>query len=144
MLLRHNRRPETAVDAPGLPLKLTDVKNLRSLTLRVDIETIRRPYEALVQTLHTITSPSFSEFVLEVGHVPETLEPADSAWKWRGTWIELDKMFERMEIERGFKVVIRAERVDRDLNFIAQARDRLSLMNTRERLVFEIGPFPEK
>ena len=53
-------------------------------------------------------------------------------------------MFERMEIERGFKVVIRAERVDRDLNFIAQARDRLSLMNTRERLVFEIGPFPEK
>ena len=53
-------------------------------------------------------------------------------------------MFERIDIERGFRVVIRAETMDDDLNFIAQARDRLSLMETRGRLFFEIGPFPER
>ena len=53
-------------------------------------------------------------------------------------------MFERIDVERGFRVVIRAEKVDKDLNFIAQARDRLPLINARERLFFEIGPFPEK
>ena len=125
-------------------MNLTDVTNLRSLTLRVDIEAIRYPYEALIQTLHTITSPSFSEFVLEVERVPGILEPADGAQKLWGTWVELDKVFERIEVEKGFKVVIRAEQVDKDFSFIAQARDRLPLMNMRERLVFEIGPFPEK
>ena len=52
-------------------------------------------------------------------------------------------MFERIDIERGFRVVIRAERLDKDLNFVAQAKNRLPLMDARERLVFEIGPFPE-
>jgi len=53
-------------------------------------------------------------------------------------------MFERIDIERGFRVVIRAENVDKELNFIAQAKNRLPLMAEREGIVFEIGPFPEK
>lgn len=127
-----------------MPLNLIDVTNLRSLTLRVDFEAIRYPYEVLSQTLHTITSPFFSELVLEVESVFNILEPASSAWKWWGTWTELDEMFERIDIERGFRVIIRAESVDVDSNFVAQVRDRLPLVDAREKLAFEIGPFPEK
>jgi hypothetical protein len=132
------------VDEKGLPLKLADVMNLRSLTLRVDFPEIGYPYGVLFQTLRTITSPFFSEFVLEVEFIPGILEGADNAWKWWGTWTGLDKLFEMMDVERGFKMVIRAEKLDKKLNFIAQARNRLPLMDARERLVFEIGPFPEK
>jgi len=121
-----------------------DVTNLRSLTLRIDFEAIRYPYEVLSQTLHTITSPFFSEFVLEVEKVFSNLEPACCAWRWWGTWTELDKMFERLDIERGFRVVFRAHNVDRESNFIAQAEDRLPLIAARGGIVFEIGPFPEK
>ena len=53
-------------------------------------------------------------------------------------------MFEEIDVKRGFTVVIRAEKVDDNSNFIAQAKDRLALMDARGRLVFEIGPFPEK
>ncbi|KAF9650475.1 hypothetical protein BDM02DRAFT_1379420 [Thelephora ganbajun] len=127
----------------GLPLNLVDVTNLRSLTLRVDFEAIENIYGVLSQTLHTITSPFFSEFVLEVEWVFRTLGPANSAWKWWGTWAELDEMFERIDNERGFKVVIRAENMHEHSNFMRQAEDRLPLMAARERLVFEIGPFPE-
>ena len=92
----------------------------------------------------TITSPYFFEFVLEVEYILGTLALGKSAWTWWGTWTELDKMFEKMDVERGFRVVIRTEKVDADLNFIAQARDRLLLIDAREKLVFEIGLFPEK
>lgn len=127
-----------------MPLNLANVTNLYSLTLRVDFGAIRYPLEVLYQTLHTITSPFFSEFVLEVECIIGTLGPASRAWTWWGWWTELDKMFEKLDAERGFRVVIRAEKVDGDLNFIAQAMDRLPLINARGRLVFEIGPFPEK
>lgn len=125
-------------------MNLTDVTNLRSLTLRVDFEALRYPYEVLSQTLHTITSPFFSEFVLEVEKVFSHLEPACGAWRWWGTWTELDKMFERLDIERGFRVVFRAQNVDRESNFIAHAKNRLPLIAARRGIVFEIGPFPEK
>ena len=125
-------------------MNLVDVTNLRSLTLRVDFEVIRYPYEGLSQTLHTITSPFFSEFVLEVERIPENLGPATDAWTWWGRWTELDKMFERKEVERGFRVIIMAEKVDKRSNFTEQARNRLPLMDARKGLVFKIGPFPEK
>ena len=127
-----------------MPLNLVDVTNLRSLALRVDFEGITYPYEVLSRTLHTITSPFFSEFILEVERVPISLGPARSAWEWWGTWTELDKMFEGLDIERGFRVIIRAENVDKESNFIAQAKDRLPLMTARKGIVCEIGPFPEK
>ena len=133
------------VDEKGLPVNLTDATNLRSLTLRVDFKAIRYSYGALSRTLSTITSPLFSEFVLEVERVPRTLEPARSAWMWwLETWTELDKMFERIDIERGFRVVIRAEKVDKESSFAAQAENRLPLMAARKGIVFEIGQFPEK
>lgn len=120
-----------------------DATNLRSLTFRVAFDTIRYPYDVLSQTLSTITSPFFSEFILEVKYVPSTLEPAHGAWRWWGTWTELDEMFARMDTERGVRVVIRAEEVDRGSNFIAQAESRLPLMAARKGIVFEIGPFPD-
>lgn len=135
---------EVAIGEKGLPFNLTKVKNLRSLALRVDFEAIRYPYNVLSQTLHTITSPSFSEFVLEVGWIPWNVEPAANAQIWWGTWTELDKMFEGMDVERGFKVIIRTERVDNRSNFIAQARDRLPLMDARNGLIFEIGQLREE
>ena len=141
LMQRHSKE---AVDEKGLPLNLVDVTNLRSFTLRVDFEDIRYPYEALSQTLHTIISPFFSEFVLEVRRVFPTREPTNGAWRWWGTWTELDKMFERLDKERGFRVVIRVEKLDREPNFFSQAEDRLLLMAARKRIVFEIGPFPEK
>ena len=52
-------------------------------------------------------------------------------------------MFERLDIERGFRVVIRVENVDREPNFFSQAEDRLPLMAARKGIVLEIGPFPE-
>jgi hypothetical protein len=79
-----------------------------------------------------------------VESVSRTLKPARSAWQWWGTWTELDEMFERMDIERGFRVVIRAESVDEEWHFIAQAEDRFPLMSVRKGIVFEIGPFPDK
>ena len=98
----------------------------------------------LSQTFSTITSPFFSEFVLEVERVPRTLGPAHSAWMRWDTWTKLDEMFERIDIERGFRVVIRAEEVDEGSNFIVQAEGRLPLMAARKGIVFEIGRFPEK
>jgi hypothetical protein len=94
----------------------------------------------LSQTLSTITSPFFSEFVVEVEWVPGILEQTHGPW----TWTELDKMFERIDIERGFRVVIRAERVDRESNFIARVENRLPLLAARKGITYEIGPFPEK
>lgn len=76
-------------------------------------------------------------------YIRKAHEPASLAWVWWGTWTKLDEMFERIDIERGFRLVIRAEKVEEGGNFIAQARDRFPLMTTRGRLVFEIGPFPE-
>ena len=127
-----------------MPVNLADATNLRSFTLRVDFQAIRYPYDALSRTLSTITSPFFSEFVLEVERVPGTLEPAQNAWMWWETWTELDEMFERLDIERGFRVVIRAREVDKESNFTAQAENRLPLMAARKGIVFEIGQFPEK
>ena len=141
---KSNCHSEEVLGEKGLPLNLADVANLRSFTLRVDFEDIRYPYEVLSQTLQTITSPCFSEFVLEVGRVFETREPAHCAWKWWGTWTELDRMFERLEVERRFRVVIRVESLDREPGFFLQAKDRLPLMAAREGIVFEVGPFPEK
>jgi len=137
-------RSEEAVDEKGLPLDLKDTTNLRSFTLRVDFEDIGYPYEALAETFQTITSFSFSEFVLEVGRVIPAREPAHCAWKWWGAWTELDKMFERLDTKRGFRVVIRVEKLDGEPYFFSQAEDRLPLMAARKGIVFEIGPFPEK
>ena len=53
-------------------------------------------------------------------------------------------MFERLDIERGFRVVIRVESLGRESNFFLQAEDRLPLMAARKGVVFEIRPFPEK
>lgn len=125
-------------------MNLVDVTNLRSFTLRIDFADIGDPYEALTQTLHTITSLFFSEFVLEVGRVSDTRGVGSRAWVCWGTWTGLDKMFERLNIERGFRVVIRVESLDRDPNFFLQAEDRLPLMAARKGIVFEIRPFPEK
>ena len=118
--------------------------NLRSLTLRVDFEVIRCPYDVLSRTVSTITSSFFSEFILEVERVPKTLESPRGAWKWWERWAELDEMFERIDIERGFRVVIRAEEVDRESNFTAETGNWLPLMAARKGVVFEIGQFPEK
>ena len=114
------------------------------MTLRAAFGVISLPNDVLFQTLSTITSPFFSEFILEVQSVPTNLEPGDDAWRWWGRWAELDEMFERLDMERGFMVVVRAEQVDRESNFTAQAEGQLPLMAARKRVVFEIGPFPEK
>ena len=116
-------------------MNLIDATVLRSLTVRVASQTVHHLHHALSQTLATITSPFFSEFILEMEKVPATLGPG---------WTEPDEMFERMDIERGFRVIIRAEEVDRDSNFIVQAEDLFPLMAARKRIVFEVGPFPEK
>lgn len=98
----------------------------------------------LFQTISTISSPFFSELVLEVEGVPTILELRGDAWRWWGSWTGLDKMFERIDIERGFRVVIRAEEVDEESNFTAEAEEQLPLMAARMGVDFEIGPFPEK
>jgi len=142
-ILQQRNRSEEATAERGLPLNLTDATNLRSLTLRVAFGIISLPNDVLFQTLSTITSPFFSEFVLEVEKVPTNLEPGNDAWGWWGRWIELDEMFERIDMERGFRVVFRAEEVDRESNFTAQAEGQLPLIVARKGVVFEIGPFPE-
>ena len=142
--LSQNHHSEDATAERGLPLNLTDATNLRSLTLRASFGIISLPNDVLFQTLSTISSPFFSEFILEVEKVPKNLEPGNDAWGWWGRWAELDEMFERIDMERGFRVVFRAEEVDRELNFTAQAEGQLPLMAARKRVIFEIGPFPEK
>ena len=102
------------------------------------------PREALSRTLSTITSPFFSEFILEVEWIPGSLRSVRDAQYWWGMWTEPDEMFERIDIERGFRVVIRAEDVGKESVFIAQAKDRLPLMTARNGINFEIGRFPEK
>lgn len=81
---------------------------------------------------------------MEVKNVPGTLDSVHNAWIWWGTWPELSKMFERIDAERGFRVIIRAEKVDKDLIFVEQAKNRFPSMDARKALVFEIGPFPER
>lgn len=131
--------PEKIIGHKGLPLDLVKVQNLRSLTLRVPFADLTDSYKSLSQTLYTVISPFFSEFVLEVENIWWTLR---ALW-WR-SWTELDEMFEAMDKERGFKVIVRTEKVEEKTAFIALARERLPLMNARERLIVEVGPFPEK
>ena len=140
-ILSHSNRSEGAIDEKGLPLNLAEATKLRSLTLRVAFDTIRYPCEVLYETLSTITSPFFTEFVLEVERVPTLLGPARDAWRWWGRWTELDEMFERMDIERGFKFVIWVEEMDRELNLISQAENRLPLMVARKGIVAKTEPF---
>jgi len=78
-----------------------------------------------------------------VERVPTLLGPSHDAWRWWGRWIELDEMFERIDIERGFKFVIRAEEMDRGLNLISQAENRLPLMAARKGIVSKTGPFSD-
>ena len=121
-----------------------DATNLRSLTLRVDFQGIVHLPEVLFRTLSTITSPFFSEFVLEVVWIPENLKARDAS-KWWGVWTRVDEIFERINIERDFRVVIRSKEVVRVLDFTAQAENRLPLMAARKGIVFEIGgQFPEE
>ena len=96
----------------------------------------------LSQTLSTITSPFFVEFTLQVDRAPTILEPADVAWRWWGTWTKLDEMFERINIERGFKFVIWAEEMDGVLNLISQAENRLPRMAARKGIVSKTGQLP--
>jgi len=138
------RCSEEATAERGLPLNLTDATKLRSLTLRAAFGIIVLPNDELFKTLSTITSPFFSEFFLEVERVPTQPAPTYDAWTWWGTWTELDEMFERIDMERGFRVVIRVEEVDGGSNFAVQAEDWLPLMAARKKIVFEVGPFPEK
>lgn len=123
----------------GLPLDLVDVRNLHSLTLRVSLTDLTALYRSLSQTLHTVISPFFSEFVLELESIWWNLH----TWWW-GPWTELDKMFEAIDKERGFRVIVRAEKVGDQEVLVALARERLPSMNARDRLEIEIGPFPEK
>ena len=76
--------------------------------------------------------------------VPTALGPACTAWSLWGRWTEFDKPFEKIDIERWFRVAIRAEEVDRESNFTVQAEDRLPLMMARNEIVFWIGPFSKK
>ena len=78
----------------------------------------------LSQTPDTITSPFFSEFVLQAGRVFETRGPAHGAWRRWGIWTELDRTSEKLDIEMGFRVVIRVENLDRELDFFSRAGDR--------------------
>ena len=100
--------------------------------------------EPLSRTFSTITSPLFSEFVLELEWIPTIRGSAHDAQRWWGVWTELDEIFERMDIERGFRVVIRAQEVGKKSNLIVQAKDRLPLMAARKGITFEIGRFPER
>ena len=125
-------------------MNLADVTNLRSLTVWVDFQEIGSLRGALLQTLHTITSSFFSELILVVGHIYGTIGQTNSAWSWWGTLSGLDEMLNRMDVERRFRVVIKAEEADKVSKFITQVRRRLPLMVARGKLVFEIGPFPEK
>ena len=127
-----------------MPLNLTEATNLRSLTLRTVFGAIGLPNDAILQTLSTIISPFFSEFVLEVKGVPTTLVSDYDARTWWGKCVELDEMFERMNNERGFMLVIRVEETSGESNFVTQAEERLPLMVARKGVVFEVGPFPEK
>ena len=75
--------------------------------------------------------------------VPALLEPARYAWRWWGTWTKLDKMFERIDVERGFKFIITVEEMDRESNLISQAENRFPLMAARKGIVSKIEPFPD-
>ena len=97
------------------------------------------PYESLPDTLRTITSPFFSEFVLELESVWNPLR----AWWWK-TCTEVDEIFRRLDEERGFKVIVRAREVEVKRPFTALVRQRFPLMNARGRLFIEIGPFSEE
>lgn len=140
----HDCRPEEAAVGEQSPLNFVNVKNLRSLTVRTNFERIKQGSEVLSQALHTITSPFFSEFVLEVAHVFGAAEAIKGGWGRQETWAQLDDMFAMIDTERGFRVVVRAEGVNMDSNFFAQARIRLPSMNAKGRLVLEICKFVER
>ena len=64
-------------------------------------------------------------------------------WKWREVWTVVDKIFERIDIERGFRVVVRVRGLDMGSNFAVQVENLLPLMAAKG-IVFEIGQFPEE
>ena len=99
---------------------------------------------SLCASLSTVTSPTLSEVVLELGRAPsEFSQPHPHLW---GNWDEIDKLFEGfLDWRPGFKLVIRTGTglCKRD-EFEAQARERFPIMAMRSRIQFEALPSVDK
>ena len=115
-------------------------RSLRSLVLRTPFPSLSElAMTSLWTSISTITSPTFSEFVLElVGRAPAGFpRPPLDGNPW-GNWDEIDTVLNGfLEWCPDLKLVIRTGRLRNRDEYQAQARERFPLMTGRGRIHFE-------
>ena len=111
-------------------LKLAGLSVLRRLTFRSVLTIYTDTLELL--PIKTITSPVFSEFVLEFGGVSPPLE-----WNFWRRWRDIDRFLERFAKHENFKFIIRTVDLASPIVFQGLAVEALPLLASRGCIHFE-------
>lgn len=124
-------------------LRFTDLTVLRRLTLRTTFFRMSNlPRDALCITLSSITSPSFSEFVLELGILPF---PSGLRFELWDDCDEVDSFLEeRFAKNRDFKFIIKTSELHDRGAFERYAKEAFPLLAGTGRLRFEISDSVDK
>ena len=125
-------------------LEFTELKALRRLTLRVGFtQTLGLAFGCLPTS--TITSPVFSEFVMEVGGVPPHPGPSGPYLVYWGFWERSDTLLERRFASRGgFKFIVRTSELETEEAFQQQTKDAFPMLANRGSIHFETSPSIKK
>ena len=117
-------------------------ESLRSIVVHIPPPDLSRlAMMSLRKSLSTITSPAFSELVLDLGSPPS--EPIQLPFDThrRGNWEGVDRLLNGfLDQCPDFKLVIRADAQCNRGEFRARAKERFPLMAGRDRIRFETSP----
>ena len=125
-------------------LRFTDLTVLRQLTLRTTFFRMSSlPRDVLRIMLSSITSPSFSEFVLELGIIIPLFSGLDfELW---GDCDEIDSFLKERFAKNGdFKFIIRTSELRDQRAFERRAKEAFPLLADMGRLHFETSDSVDK
>ena len=90
----------------------------------------------ILKAFSTITSPVFSEFVLELGKLPSQFDwPSREYW---GHWDHIDRLLRERFAERGgFNLIVRTGKLYDRETFQAHAQERFPMLAERGCVRFE-------
>lgn len=112
-------------------------KVLRRLTLHVTFPQVFFPdTDTLLETLSTITSPDFCEFVLELDkYLSDSDVPNPRHWRH---WEKIDEFLEERFAERGdFRLVVRTRPLSNHEIFQTHVKEGFPLLTRRGCFFFE-------
>ena len=117
----------------------TGITGLRRFTFRVPFTDMTvLDHDALLRALSTITSPVFSEFVLELGGLPTHFHGPSS--KYRGRWKEIGELLENQFALHGdFRLNIRTGKLYDRETFQGHAKEIFPLLASKGCIQFEMS-----